>query len=89
MKQKLKLVKNAAGRKVPTTVNGMNAVPYKGVGKHSPKGVKAAPPIRSCNNYPASGNKIANSLKSTSNSSSRGIIVADASMIWLTSLIDE
>ena len=61
MEHKLKLVTNAAGRKVPTTVNGMEAVPYKGVGKYAPKGVKAAPPIRTCNNYPASGNKIANS----------------------------
>ena len=65
MEQKLKLVKNAAGRKVPTIVNGMKAVPYKGVGKYAPKGVKAAPPIRSCNNYPVSGDKIANSLKHT------------------------
>ena len=63
MGQELKLVKNSAGRKVPTIVNGMKAVPYKGVGKYAPKGVKAAPPIRSCNNYPASGNKIANSLQ--------------------------
>ena len=63
MKQELKLEKNAAGRKVPTIVNGIKAVPYKGVGKYAPKGVKAAPPIRSCNNYPASGNKIENSLK--------------------------
>jgi citrate lyase subunit alpha/citrate CoA-transferase len=62
MRQKLQLVKNSAGRKVPSIVNGIKASPYKGVGKYSPKGVKAAPPIRSCNNYPASGNKIANSL---------------------------
>ena len=63
MGQKLQLVKNSAGRKVPTIVNGIIASPYKGVGKYAPKGVKAAPPIRSCNNYPASGNKIANTLK--------------------------
>lgn len=67
MEQKLKMVKNAADRKVPTIVNGMKVVPYKGVGKYAPKGVKAAPPIRSCNNYPASGNKIANSLKEALN----------------------
>jgi citrate lyase subunit alpha/citrate CoA-transferase len=63
MGQKLKLVKNAAGRQVPIMVNGIKTVPYKGVGKYSPKGVKAAPPIRSCNDYPASGNKIVRSLK--------------------------
>ena len=59
----LKLVKNVIGRKVPTFVNHMKAVPYKGVGKYSPKGLKAAPPIRSCQDYPASGNKVAVSLK--------------------------
>ena len=67
MELNLKLVKNAVGRKVPTIVNHTTAVPYKGVGKYAPKGVKAAPPIRSCNNYPASGNKIANSLKEALN----------------------
>ena len=63
MGQKLKLVKNAAGRKVPTLVNGVKAIPFKGVGRYSPKGVKAAPPIRSCNDYPSSGNKVVGSLK--------------------------
>ena len=58
----LKLVKNATGRYVPTIVNGVKSVPFMGVGKHSPKGMKAAPPIRSCQNYPASGNKLAKSL---------------------------
>ena len=63
MAQQLKLIKNAAGRKVPILVNGIKAVPYKGVGKFSPQGVKAAPPIRSCQNYPSSGNKVVKSLK--------------------------
>ena len=63
MGQKLKLVKNAAGRKVPTLVNGVKAIPFKGVSRYSPKGVKAAPPIRSCNDYPSSGNKVVGSLK--------------------------
>ncbi len=63
MGQKLKLIINAAGRKVPTMVNGLKAVPFKGVGKFSPKGVKASPPIRSCQDYPSSGNKVVGSLK--------------------------
>ena len=63
MGQKLKLVKNAAGRRVPTMINGVITVPYRGVGKFSPKGIKASPPIRSCQDYPASGNKVVGSLK--------------------------
>jgi citrate lyase subunit alpha/citrate CoA-transferase len=59
----LKLVINAAGRKVPNMINGVTASPYKGVGKFSPKGVKAAPPVRSCQDYPSSGNKVVRSLK--------------------------
>ena len=59
----LKLVKNAAGRLVPTTVNGEKQIPYKGIGKHKPTGRMAAPPIRSCVDYPADGNKIAKNLK--------------------------
>ena len=58
-----KLINNAAGRKVPTIVNDCKVVPFKGVGKYAPKGLKAAPPIRSCQDYPASGNKVAGSLK--------------------------
>ena len=63
MGQKLKLIKNAADRKVPALVNGVKAIPFKGVSRYSPKGVKAAPPIRSCNDYPSSGNKVVGSLK--------------------------
>ena len=63
MGEKLKLVKNAAGRLVPTMVNGVKTISYKGVGKYSPKGLKAAPPIRSCIDYPTSGNKIVGSLQ--------------------------
>ena len=58
MGQNLKFVKNAAGRNVPTVVNGMKAVPYKGVKKYTPKGLKAATPIYSCQDYPSSGNKV-------------------------------
>ena len=59
----IKLVKNAAGRRVPTVVNGIKAFPYQGVGKFFPNGNKAAVPIRSCQDYPSSGNKVINSLK--------------------------
>ena len=53
MGQKLKLVKNAADRKVPALVNGVKAIPFKGVSRYLPKGVKAANPNRSCKDYPA------------------------------------
>ena len=50
MGQKLKLTKNKAGRMVPSMVNGVKSVPFKGVGKYSPNGVKTAPPISTCQN---------------------------------------
>ncbi|MBC8484642.1 MAG: citrate lyase subunit alpha [Ignavibacteria bacterium] len=59
----MKLVKNAAGRLIPTTVNGLKQIPYKGVGKYKPKGFKAKPPIRSCTDYPADGNKVVKNLR--------------------------
>ena len=62
-----KLIRNAAGRKVPTMVNGVQTLPYMGVGKYSPRGIKAAPPIRSCQDYPYSGNKVVSSLKEALN----------------------
>ena len=34
----MKLVKNSLGREVPTKVNGQVATPFKGIGKHKPKG---------------------------------------------------
>jgi len=58
-----RLVENAAGRKVPAEINGVEAVPYRGVGKHRPAGRKAAPPIRSCADYPADGNKVAATIR--------------------------
>ena len=63
MGQKLKLIKNKAGRMVPARINGVNSIPFKGVSKHFPKGVKAAPPISICQDYPTSGNKVVDSLK--------------------------
>ena len=58
-----KMVQNAAGRLVPVEINGAAAVPYQGVGRHRPTGRKAAPPIRSCADYPADGNKVVDSIK--------------------------
>jgi len=58
-----KLVENAAGRLVPTEINGTPAVPFKGVGKHVPSGAKATPPIRTCADYPADGNKVVADIK--------------------------
>ena len=60
---KLDLVKNAVGRMVPTVVNGRDETPYLGVGKYSPKGKKAAPPIASTKDYPPSGNKVVKDLR--------------------------
>ncbi len=57
------MVKNAAGRLVPTIVNDKPAIPYQGVGKYRPGGNKAAPPIVSCADYPADGNKVVPDLK--------------------------
>ncbi|MCZ6596737.1 MAG: citrate lyase subunit alpha, partial [Planctomycetota bacterium] len=51
------LVENAAGRRVPAVVNGAEATPFLGVGKHTPRGRKAGPPIRSAADYPADGDK--------------------------------
>lgn len=57
------LVRNAAGRLVPTVVNGRKVVPFKGVNKYRPNGRKASPPIPTCIDYPSDGNKIVGSLK--------------------------
>src|SRR5512137_280853 len=58
-----KLVTNAAGRVVPTILNGKPAVPYMGIGKFKPTGRKAAPLIPTCADYPDDGNKVVASLK--------------------------
>lgn len=58
-----KLVKNAAGRMVPLEINGQPVTPYMGVGKYHPRGIKHAPPIASCADYPSDGNKLVPSLK--------------------------
>ncbi|MFQ5741469.1 MAG: citrate lyase subunit alpha [Acidobacteriota bacterium] len=51
------LVRNAAGRLVPSCVNGKAQVPFKGVNGHRPQGNKYGPPIRTNLDYPANGDK--------------------------------
>ncbi len=60
---KVKLVVNAAGRSVPTEVNGKPVIAYKGIGKHKPDGRKFGPRISSCADFPDDGNKLVPSLK--------------------------
>lgn len=55
--------KNAAGRLVPTIVNGREQVPFQGVGKHKPTGNKAPVPISTCADYPSDGNKVVSSIR--------------------------
>jgi len=57
MKDRLELVRNAAGRLVPAVVNGRPGVAYAGVGKHPATGRKAAPPVRRACDYPSNGDK--------------------------------
>jgi len=59
----LKLETNAAGREVPTEVNGREAVPYRGVGGRRPDGRRAAPPIATCADFPADGDKRVGSIR--------------------------
>lgn len=54
---------NAAERWILDRINGKPAIPYKGVGKHSPKGTKVAPPIVTCSDYPKDGNKVVSNLQ--------------------------
>lgn len=57
------LVVNAAGRTVPTVVNGFAQVPFRGVDAHVPEGARHGPPIRSASQYPADGDKRVADLK--------------------------
>jgi citrate lyase subunit alpha/citrate CoA-transferase len=57
MNSKPSMVENVAGRAVPTVVNGVSQTPFQGVGKFRPTGSKASPPLRSCADYPADGDK--------------------------------
>lgn len=58
-----KITTNAAGREVPQVINGKEAVPFMGVGKFRPTGRKYAPPISTCADYPADGNKTLGSIR--------------------------
>ena len=58
-----KYIRNAAGREVPETVNGRVQVPFRGINKHFPEGRKYGPPIPTCNDYPADGDKRVPTLK--------------------------
>ena len=51
------LVRNAAGRRVPTNVNGKPQTPFCGIDQHRPVGNKAGAPIRSNADYPLNGDK--------------------------------
>jgi len=59
----MKLTKNAAGREVPVEVNGIEMIPYRGVGKYIPEGKKHAPAVASAAHYPADGNKQVKDLR--------------------------
>ena len=50
-------VVNAAGRRVPTVVNGSHRRAYEGVAAPIPLGRKQAPSVTSCRDFPANGDK--------------------------------
>ena len=57
------MVINAAGREVVTEINGLTAVPFKGIGNYKPEGRKYAPRISSCADYPDNGDKRVKTIK--------------------------
>jgi citrate lyase subunit alpha/citrate CoA-transferase len=59
----IKTLINAAGRAIPSEVNGKTVIPFKGIGKHRPFGNKYGPPIPSCADFPEDGNKVVTSLE--------------------------
>jgi len=63
MSQKQEFAVNAIGRKIPLMVNGHEQVPFQGVGKFRPTARKYGPPVRSCSDYPANGDKRVGDLK--------------------------
>ena len=64
----MKMVTNAAGRGVPTEINGEPVIPYKGVNGHRVDGRKHGPPVPTCADFPSDGNKLAGSLEPASES---------------------
>jgi citrate lyase subunit alpha/citrate CoA-transferase len=57
------MVKNAAGRRVSVEINGEPAIPYQGIGKYKPSGNIYGPPVPTCTDYPADGNKQVGTLR--------------------------
>jgi len=60
---KTPMVKNAVGRMVPALINGEEAVPFKGVGKHTPTGTIAPVPKSTSNDFPRDGDKTVADIK--------------------------
>ncbi|MFH0759609.1 MAG: citrate lyase subunit alpha [Bacteroidota bacterium] len=56
-------VTNAVGRIVPGEINREAVIPYMGIGKYTPDGLKHGPSISSCKDYPADGNKVVKDLR--------------------------
>jgi citrate lyase subunit alpha/citrate CoA-transferase len=57
MSRDIELQCNAAGRLVPSVVNGQPQTPYQGIQGRKQEGRKQAPPIASCSDYPENGDK--------------------------------
>lgn len=57
------MVRNAAGREVPTENGGIVLAPFVGVGGLAPRGRHAAPPVRSCRDFPRNGDKRVRDLR--------------------------
>jgi len=59
----MKLIKNAAGRLVPSIISNQKQIPFKGVDKFKSKKRIIYTPIKTCAEYPADGNKVIKNLK--------------------------
>ncbi len=56
----MEMIRNKAGRLIPSEVNGRETIPFKGIGGHIPQGNKTGAPIPSGANY--RGSKVVNGL---------------------------
>lgn len=56
------MVTNSVGRAVPQEANGLALTPYSGIGGILPQGRQASPPIKSCSDFRADGDKRTPSL---------------------------
>src|ERR1700680_4130630 len=63
MTDRSEMLQNAAGRMVPSMVNGKPQIPYLGVAKEQRRGRKTAPPVRSSKDYSDSGDKRVDDLE--------------------------